>query len=117
MKKSPTQCTLDLLRKDCDAVQVVEHWQSFFGRKGGPKKRITGVRKDLFGIIDVLALRGEETIAVQSTSWANVSARVKKISNSENIAAVRKAGWKILVHGWRKNEQTNRYECKTVDVS
>ena len=110
MKKSPTQCTLDLLRKDCDAVEVVEHWQSFHGRKGG-------VRKDLFGFIDIIALRGGETIGVQATSWANVSARVKKIAESENIAAVRKAGWKILVYGWRKNEETNRYECKTVDVS
>ncbi len=110
MKKSPTQCSLDALRKDCQAVEVVEHWQSFFGRKGG-------VRKDLFGFIDIIALRDGETIAVQSTSWTNVSARVKKIAESENVAAVRKAGWKIIVHGWRKNAETNRYECKTIDVS
>ena len=110
MKKSPTQCTLDKLREDCDAVQVVEHWQSFFGRKGG-------VRKDLFGFIDIIALRGEETIAVQATSWTSVSARVKKIAESEHVAAVRKAGWKILIYGWRKNETTNRYEARIVDLS
>ena len=87
-------------------MQVVEKWN--------PHARI---RQDLFGFVDVLALRDGETIAVQSTSWANVSARVKKIAESEHVAAVRKAGWKIIVHGWKKNAKTNRYELKQIDCS
>ena len=106
MKSSPTQLSLKLMRKTCDAVEVVEHWN--------PHARI---RKDLFGFVDILALQGSETIAIQSTSWANVSTRAKKIGESPLVGFVRDAGWKIIIHGWRKNEKTNRYEVKTLDVS
>lgn len=106
MKTSPTQLSLKELRKTCHAVQVVEVWNSF-----------TRTRKDLFGFIDILALEGEATIAVQSTSWTNVSSRAKKIAESPLVGAVRDAGWKIIIHGWRKNAKTNRYELKTLDVS
>ena len=106
MAVSPTQLSLKHLRKTCDLVQVVEHWNSF-----------VRIRQDLFGIIDILALSGAETIAVQSTSWGNTSARIKKMSESENIGAIRQAGWKILVHGWRKNPTTKRYELKEIDIS
>jgi hypothetical protein len=106
VKQSPTQLSLAHLRKTCDAVQVVEKWN--------PHARI---RQDLFGFIDILALRGEETIAVQSTSWANVSSRARKIAESPLVGAVRDAGWRIIIHGWRKNTKTNRYEMKEIDIS
>jgi carbonic anhydrase len=106
MKQSPTQLSLNHLRKTCDAVQVVEKWN--------PHARI---RQDLFGFIDILAIRDQETIAIQSTSWSNVSSRAKKIAESPLVGAVRKAGWHIIIHGWRKNKKTNRYELKEVDVS
>jgi hypothetical protein len=106
MKTSPTQLSLKHLRKTCQCVQVVEVWNSF-----------TRTRKDLFGFIDILALEGETTIAVQSTSWANVSARAKKIADSPLVGFVRDAGWVIHIHGWRKSAKTNRYELKTLDVS
>ena len=106
MKTSPTQLSLKELRKTCDAVQVVEKWN--------PHARI---RQDLFGFVDILALQGTETLAIQSTSWANVGARAKKIAESPLVGAVRDAGWRILIHGWRKNKKTNRYEMKELDVS
>jgi len=101
---SPTQRSLAHLRKTCQAVQVVERWCAFSRR-----------RVDLFGVVDILALRGEETIAVQTTSWANTSARVRKIAESEHIGTMRNAGWRIVVHGWRKNG--HRWEMKEIDVS
>ena len=106
LKASPTQLSLKELRKTCAAVQVVEKWN--------PHAKI---RQDLFGFIDILALHGVSTIAIQSTSWANVSSRAKKIAESPLVGAVREAGWTILIHGWRKNAKTNRYELKTLDVS
>jgi len=87
-------------------VQVVERWNVH-----------AKIRQDLFGFVDILALCGADTIAVQSTSWANVSSRAKKIAESPLVDAVREAGWRILIHGWRKNDKTNRYELKTLDVS
>lgn len=102
---SPTQLTLrELRRRGLTTVQVVEHWNPFARR-----------RIDLFGIVDVLAVGEGETIAIQCTSYANVSSRCRKIADSEAIADLRKAGWTVLVQGWRKVK--GRWVCREVDVS
>ena len=104
MTTSPTALTLRALRRDGYTAEVVEHWN--------PHAR---VRNDLFGVIDVLALKGAETLAVQATSDSNVSARVRKIAESEHIAAIREAGWTVVVHGWSKKGRN--WVCRTVDCS
>lgn len=91
MSLSPTQLTLRHLAERGYTAAVVEKWN--------PHARI---RQDLFGFVDVLAVRPGETLAVQTTTAGSVSARVKKIADSEHIAAVREAGWTIHVHGWKK---------------
>jgi hypothetical protein len=101
---SPTQRSLAHLRDQGYLVAIVEHWN--------PHARI---RQDLFGWIDLLALRDTETLAVQTTASA-VADRVKKITDSASLSAVRKAGWRILVHGWRKNA-AGRYVLREVDLS
>ncbi len=85
-------------------VAIVEHWNPF-----------ASIRQDLFGFIDLLALRGDETLAVQTTSYSNVSAHVNKIADHENVAIVRKAGWAIHCHGWHK--VGNRWQVRVVDLS
>ena len=104
MSTSPTQRTLALLRKGGWTAEVVEKW-------------IPGanIRKDLFGFIDVVAIRGKEILGVQCTSYSNISARVKKIEEHDNVAAVRDAGIGIQVHGWRKKD--NRWQVRIVDCS
>lgn len=88
---SPTQRSLKHLREQGYRVAIVEKWN--------PHARI---RQDLFGFIDLLAIRGPETLAVQSTSRSNVAARVAKINDAEALYDVRKAGWRIVVQGWGK---------------
>ena len=105
MAMSPTARTLAKLRKEGWLAWVVEKWIPQTQR-----------RSDLFGFIDVLAIRGDETLGVQSTSRSNVSSRVNKIADHENVARVREAGWIIHVHGWGKMAN-GRWECRTVDVS
>lgn len=104
MAKSPTQLSLEKLRADGWLAEVVEKW-------------IPGanIRKDLWGWTDIVALKDGETLAVQTTSYSNISARVNKITESDTIVEVRKANWSIEVHGWRK--VNNRWVCKVVDVS
>jgi Trm5-related predicted tRNA methylase len=104
MAASPTQLTLKLLRDEGWTVEVVERW-------------IPGanIRKDLFGFIDLMALRSGMTLAVQATSYSNISARVKKIENAELLSEIRKCSWHIWVIGWRK--QNNRWVHKIVDCS
>ena len=104
---SPTQRTLKELRKrGYPLVQVTERWNSF-----------AQIRQDLFGFVDVLAVSPEhDTVAVQVTSSSNVSARVAKITDSPALAVLRLAGWKILVHGWRK-AANGRYVLREIDLS
>jgi len=104
MASSPTQRTLALLRKEGWNAEVTEKW-------------IPGanIRKDLWGFIDVLAIRGKEILGVQATSYTNTSTRVKKIEDSDNVAAVREAGIGIHVHGWRKVK--HRWQVRIVDCS
>jgi carbonic anhydrase len=40
---------------------------------------------------------------VQVTSGSNVAARVRKITEHENLAKVREANMRVVVHGWRKD--------------
>lgn len=105
MASSPTQRSLAYLKAEGYTVAVVEYWNSFTRR-----------RHDLFGMFDLLALRSGETLAVQTTSGSNVSARVRKISDSGLVGAVRDAGWQIHVHGWRKGAN-GRYGLRVVDLS
>lgn len=88
-KTSPTQRTLAEMRKRGYVCEVVERWNPW-----------AKVRQDLFGVIDVLCLGDNEVVGVQATSYSNVSARLRKIAEHENVAAVRRAGIRLLVHGW-----------------
>ena len=104
-RTSPTELSLRDLRARGYLAEVVERWNPH-----------SMTRHDLFGIIDIIAVRGTETLAVQTTTLPNVPARVNKIADSEHIAAIRKAGWTILVHGWAK--KGNRWTlAREVDVS
>jgi hypothetical protein len=101
---TPTQLTLRKLRADGWLAEVVERWVPG-----------ANIRKDLFGFVDILALRDGETLAVQATSYTNISARVTKIASLDAVADVRRANWSIWVIGWRK--VNNRWVEKIVDCS
>jgi hypothetical protein len=70
----------------------------------------------LFECWDVLAIVEGETVAVQTTSRANVSSRLKKIAEAESTPHLRVAGWRLLVHGWDKDKD-GKYRLREVDVS
>lgn len=104
---SPTQLTLRQLRREgYKPVEVVEHWNAFAHR-----------REDLFGLFDILAVKGRETIAVQTTSYSHVSEHVDKMTEHENLGAIRDAGWTILVHGWKQKTKGGLWTARTVDLS
>lgn len=110
---SPTQRSLEMLRREGWKVAIVEKWNPAVKR-----------RQDLWGFVDILAIRGTETLAVQTTSDSNVAGRVRKIGESSDVAAVRAAGWSIHVHGWKsvqaktkKGTTRKQWKCRIVDVS
>jgi hypothetical protein len=87
---SPTQRSLKYLREQGYLAEVVERWNAF-----------ARIRQDLFGCIDILALREGETLAVQTTSWAHVPDRARKVRANPGLPAMQAAGWRIEVHGWK----------------
>ena len=108
---SPTQLTLKKLRDEGYLAEVVEK----FVRTG---KGGSGFRRDLFGFLDIVCLKGTETLGVQCTSRAHVRNRVNKIEHEDHavaLAALREAGWTIQVLGWDKKD--GHWRCKTVDCS
>jgi len=104
MAASPTQLSLKEMRARGYYSEVVERFNSF-----------TKTRNDFAGFIDVLCLGDGEVVGVQTTSYSNMSARLKKIREHENLAVVLNSGIRILVHGWRKNK-SNRWEMREVEI-
>jgi len=84
-------------------VATVEHYNAFTRRK-----------HDLFGCIDLLCIGNHETVAVQVTSRANVSSRRTKIEETEAYPEMIRSGWRILIHGWDKDD--GRWRLKEVEL-
>lgn len=90
---SPTQRSLKRLRDDGYRAEVTEKWNQW-----------AKVRQDLFGFVDILAVKAGTTLGVQTTSYSNMGARIKKILASDAYPDLIAAGWKIICHGWKKNK-------------
>ena len=107
---SPTQQTLREMRKRGYFCAITEHWNSFVKR-----------RQDLFGFCDVLAIRENSTIAIQTTSNANVAARLNKITQTEGaIRWLQSPDRRILIHGWAKRGPRGKrkiWTCREVEVT
>ncbi len=92
MSLSPTERSLQLLRKEGWTVAVVEKWNAHIKR-----------RQDLFGFADLLAFKeGETPLLVQTTVGSEVPKRIAKIRASEHALPALRSGFAIHVHGWRK---------------
>lgn len=94
---SPTQRTLKALRERGLVSAIVEKFNSHVGP--------FGIRQDLFGIIDVLALDPQTgVVGVQSTGKDFSSHRVKLLEerNQECRDWLKTPGTTLELWGWRK---------------
>lgn len=105
MASSPASRSLKVMRERGYRAQVVERRVPY-----------TNTTLDLFGIIDIVCVGKGETIGIQATSGSNVASRIAKIEDSDALADLREAGWKVVVHGWRKNAK-GRWQLREVDIS
>lgn len=91
MASSPATRTLKYFRDLGYSAQVVERWNPY-----------ARVRVDLFGFIDVVAIKDGEIIGVQTTSKGNITTRIKKILDIPEAKVWLRSGGKIIVQGWGK---------------
>ena len=106
MAISPTQRTLKRMKESGDykLVQVVERSNSF-----------ARIIQDLWNF-DILGISiTGETHAIQVTSYSNMNARIKKITDSEYTPHLRDADWVLLVEGWKKVD--GRWKSFIADLS
>lgn len=96
-----TKKSLERLRKDGYLCAIVEKWNQF-----------GGVRQDLFGFIDILAIKKGEILGVQTTSKKCVADHIKKMAGHKNLMPVKESGMKIELHGWFMNKKTGKWECE-----
>lgn len=90
---SPTQRTLSLLRKYGYTSYIVEHWNQF-----------ARIRQDLFGGIDIVAIKVGQfgVLGIQTTSYSNMSKRVKKLTAIPALKLWVECGNGLEVWGWKK---------------
>jgi len=82
--------------------EITEHWNKW-----------SKTRHDLFGFIDILAVREDVIIGVQTTTADHVSHRINKIVNERAGELERLRGHFVLqVHGWRK--KGNRWQPRII---
>ena len=99
---SPTARTLKQLRDDGWLCQVVEHWNSF-----------AKIRQDLFGFIDILAVREGQTLGIQVTTERNASARRSKMLDTEShLRAFLRGGNLVQLWTWQKRKSRWRYRVR-----
>lgn len=84
-------------------IDKTEHWNAF------AKKR-----RDLFNIFDFVVIYKDQIIGLQVTSLSNVSARMKKIRESIEAVAWKKAGGRIVVQGWKKVK--GKFQSQEFDI-
>jgi hypothetical protein len=107
---SPTQRSLEFLRKAGYVAAVVERRNAYAGPPEAkcPEcgKNKIGISQDLFGFCDIIAIHPETrtTLAVQTTSGSNLSARRHKLMACGEVILCMAAGWKIELHAWAKHK-------------
>lgn len=105
MVASPTQRTLQALRKQSYIAAVVEKWNAH-----------ARIRQDLFGCIDVLGCNDEGIIGIQATTKPNARARLKKAWQEPRLAQWLRSGARFEVWGWHRMPN-GRWHCQITPVS
>jgi hypothetical protein len=103
---TPTQRSLKKWRDAGWLVAVVEKWNPY-----------VKVRNDLFGLFDLLAIRGNETVGIQTTTASHINVRVDKIKPNPNLDLWCVGNRRAVVEGWSKRGARGKrklWECREV---
>jgi hypothetical protein len=93
---SPTQRTLRALRNEGTICGIVEKFNPHVGEHG--------IRQDLFGFVDVVALAPNGIIGVQCCAGSGHAAHRTKIVENEVAPEWLKSGGRIQIWSWSKKK-------------
>lgn len=103
---SPTQRSLNYIRKQGCLVGITERYNSFIKQ-----------RFDLFGFADLLFVSGEYVVLVQTTSRSNLNARIAKVKSNASAAIwLQSPNRKIHCHGWSKKGPRGKRKTWVLDI-
>lgn len=91
---SPTARTLAECRKRGWIAQVVEQTIRIPGKRT--------FKRDLFGVIDIVAVTPTGILGIQATSGSNVSSRINKAKAESRLIVWLRVGARFEVWGWAK---------------
>lgn len=107
--RSPLSRSLAKLRAEGWFCAITEHWNGFSRQ-----------RQDLLGFADILCIRGNDVLLVQTTSGSNVSARIAKLRALDTFRLwVASPTRTVVVHGWARRGprgQRKVWTCREVKV-
>jgi hypothetical protein len=103
---TPTARTLTYLRRLGFIADVCERWLPH-----------AGVRRDLFGFADIIAVHQRDRIImlVQTTTTGHMAHRLAKAKARHELLAWLRSGGQFQVHGWE--QRGSRWTCRRVDVA
>lgn len=95
-RKSLTQRSMEEARKRGLRVANVEKWINVPGHPGG------GVRRDMFGLFDLVVIEPGVITGIQSTGYTHRSEHISKMMENENLSPWIEAGGKVEIWTWKK---------------
>lgn len=75
-------------------TEIVERWNPYGGARG--------VRQDLFGFLDLLALTGGRIVGIQACGGGDAAAHRRKIENEPKAHTWLRSGLALELWAWRK---------------
>jgi hypothetical protein len=97
---SPTQRSNALYRKHGYQCGIVEKFNSNIGPHG--------IRQDLWGAVDIVAVAEGHTVGVQACAASGHGSHVTKLAAEPRMFAMFDAGWDVVVLSWKKPGPNNR---------
>lgn len=114
----PTERTIQRLKNEGALCGVTEKWVVIPGHPGG------GVRRDLFDVIDCIALLPGEIRGIQCGAMSGHSGHVHKCMASEALKTWLTAGGTFYIYSWGKRatkkkdgtKGAERWACKMQQI-
>lgn len=75
------------------------------------------IKRDLFGIADLVAIKGRRCLFVQATDHTSFGKHVTKLAPLQTMRVLLRCGHEVLMFGWSQDKLVPRVERFAIDES